>query len=53
MGHKSIDRPRRVSTAFSGELRIEVEETGYGKGIATGWFGAFGGVPSESAVITL
>ena len=53
MGHRSVERPRRVSTALNGEFEAGNSEAGgVGKGAAVGCELVFGGVPSESAAIT-
>ena len=53
MGHRSVDRPRSVSTALSGELDArKLDSGGAGKGVAIGCEVVFGGVPSERAAIT-
>jgi hypothetical protein len=36
MGHSSVERPRRVSTAFNGELGIDVGELGNRNGLDVG-----------------
>ena len=51
IGHRSVDRPRRVSTALSAEMGIEVT-TGPGGAQEVVWILAFGGLPSERAAIT-
>lgn len=51
MGHRSVDSPRRVSTALNGEFGIK-NSGDEGNGVDTGWELAFGGVPSERAAIT-
>lgn len=53
MGHRSVEKPRRVSTACNGELPFGVLSTGgTGKGVEQGWVFVFGGVPNDSAAIT-
>jgi hypothetical protein len=53
MGQRSVERPRRVSTALSGELGAGNSDAGgVGKGAVVGCELVFGGVPSESAAIT-
>jgi hypothetical protein len=53
MGHKSVENPRSVSTALSGEFSGRNSELGGdGKGVAIGCELLFGGVPSERAAIT-
>ena len=51
MGQRSVDRPRRVSTALKAELR-NGGSRGMGEGYGVDWMFAFGVVPSERAAIT-
>jgi hypothetical protein len=53
IGQRSVERPRRVSTALSGEFAVGNSLTGGdGKGAVVGCVVVFGGVPSERAAIT-
>lgn len=53
IGQRSVERPRRVSTALNGELGTEPVDTGgVGKGDDVAWALAFGAVPSDRAAIT-
>lgn len=53
MGHRSVDRPRSVSTAFSGEIGIERSGgTGNGNGVDVGCVLVFGAVPRDRAAMT-
>lgn len=53
IGQRSVERPRSVSTALSGELGIEpVDAGGVGNGGEIGSWLAFGAVPRDSAAIT-
>lgn len=53
IGHSSVDRPRSVSTEFSGEFLLASSgATGKGNGVAVGCVVEFGGVPRERAVMT-
>tara|TARA_R110002060_G_scaffold26196_6_gene35712 strand:+ start:1145 stop:1309 length:165 start_codon:yes stop_codon:yes gene_type:complete len=53
MGQRSVERPRSVSTALSGELGIEsVDVVDVGKGGGAVSSLAFGAVPRDRAAIT-
>jgi hypothetical protein len=53
IGHRSVERPRRVSTQFRGEFGFErLQGSGRGKGVAIGGVLVCGEVPSERAAIT-
>ena len=53
MGQRSVDRPKRVSIAISGEFDDRDSKAGgNGKGATIGCELVLGGVPSERAAIT-
>jgi hypothetical protein len=53
IGQRSVEKPRRVSTAFSGEFgMVSADDGGMGKGTEVGCVLELGAVPKESAAIT-
>ena len=53
IGQRSVERPRRVSTALNGEFELRNSESGgEGNGAVVGCELVFGGVPNERAAIT-
>lgn len=53
IGHRSVERPSRVSTELRGESGMFGSgELGKGNGVADGWLVVLGGVPRDRAAIT-
>ena len=53
MGQRSVEKPRRVSTAFNGESgMLPAVDGGTGKGAEVGCVLVLGEVPNERAAIT-
>lgn len=53
IGQRSVEKPNRVSTAFSGDSGTgPLEVGGIGKGVEVGCVLVFGDVPSDRAAIT-